>query len=515
VARVLIVRPPKYLWPYINEQDNYLLPQAIVYLGAALRQAGHEVHLLDCMPLRLGWPSLERTIRDLRPQIVCAGESETLYQHESGRVFALAKQIDPTILTVAGGVHFSHAAAHALANYPLDVIVRGEGELTIAALADAWDGDRDLTKVAGLILRGAAGEPVYTAPRPLIEDLDTLPFPAYDLLPMHRYGTARYLFSPGGVTMHHSRGCVSNCTFCACWLQFAEENGRTLSMPRPRWRTRSVEPVVDEMETLHRRYGKSCIVFVDDTWNVDPKWEDRFADELLRRRLELNWFAFMRADFLYRDEQSGLFAKLLRAGLAHICVGMERADDDELNAMEKHNVQIARSTELIRRMRKQYPQLFLQTTFIVGLRHETQASLDRLLAYVESIDPDYPAFHPLTPVPGTAMFEQAQREGWLEITDFARYDWMTPVMRTETMSRDELEMALWRMNSKYMRPWRVLRGLFTHHTYRRRMYLWWLKVSLSIGLDYLLDRVLPSRSQRRKAQLSDYVGMIKPSWYDR
>lgn len=513
--RVLIVRPPKYLWPYMNEQDNYLLPQALVCLGAAVRQAGHDTILLDCMPLRMGWQSLERVIRDLKPRVVAAGDSETLFQHESGRVFQLAKSIDPQIFTIAGGTHFSHCAAHAMANYPIDAIVRGEGEVTLVELLAALENGRDLDRVAGLALPDGDGGPRYTGHRPLIENLDELPFPAYDLMPMDKYGTARYLFSPGGVTMHHSRGCIDGCNYCACWLQMARRTGDpAFENLMPYHRTRSVEPVVEEMAVLRRKYDKSCVVFVDDTWNVSPTWGDAFVTEKMRRGLDTAWFGFMRADFLIRDEASGLFEKYIRSGLSHICVGLERDDDAELGEMNKHHMDVRRNTELIKTLRRKYPQLFLQTTFIVGTRQDSHASLDRLLAYVEDLDPDYPSFHPMTPVPGTKTWKEAQEKGWLEITDFSRYDWMVPVMGTEHLSREELELKIWEMNRRYMRLPRILRGLLSRHTYRRRMYLWWLTVSMKIGLDFLLDRLLPSRSTRRKAELSKYVGMIKPDWYD-
>jgi anaerobic magnesium-protoporphyrin IX monomethyl ester cyclase len=513
--RLLFVRPPKYLWPYMNEQDNYLLPQAIVYLGAEARRAGHQVTLLDCMPLKMGWKSLESAIRKLQPDLVLCGDSETLYAHESGRVFALAKSVNESIVTVAGGVHFSHAAQNAFSKYPIDAIIKGEGEITLIELLRALETGTSLEKVAGLILPTADGRLHDTGNRPLIEDLDTLPFPAYDLLPMDKYGTARYLFSPGGVTIHHSRGCINGCRYCACWLQMAQrKEGADGEKLLPRWRTRSVIPVVDEMEILARKYDKTCQVFVDDTWNADPRWCDEFADQLLRRGLGVNWFAFMRADFLDRDEKSGLFEKLIASGLAHICVGLERSDGLELQDLGKLNIEVDRVNALVPRLRRKFPSLFLQTTFIVGLRQDTPESLDRLSQYVEKLDPDYPAFHPITPVPGTSLWTEANEKGWLEITDFSKYDWMTPVMGTETMSRGALEYKLWEMNKRYMNPVRVLRGILSPHTYRRRMYLWWLQVSLRASWDYVLDRILPSRSVRRKASLSDYIGMIRPDWYE-
>ena len=133
---------------------------------------------------------------------------------------------------------------------------------------------------------------------------------------------------------------------------------------------------------------------------------------------------------------------------------------------------------------------------------------------MESLKPDYPAFHPLTPVPGTLMWREAREKGWLEITDFARHDWMTPVMGTDTLSREELELVIWEMNKRYLNPLRIARGIFSRHAYRRRMYVWWLLVTLRALADYLVDRIFPSRSVAGRVALSDYVGMVRPAWYE-
>ena len=250
------------------------------------------------------------------------------------------------------------------------------------------------------------------------------------------------------------------------------------------------------MELLARKYGKTCLVFVDDTWNVDARWNQEFATTLRRRDLGVVWFGFMRADLIERDEETGVFAELIASGLTHICIGLERTDDAEIEGLQKHRIKASHYHELVTRLRRRYPSLFLQTTFLVGLRTDTPERLDRLLAEVDRLDPDYPAFHPLTPVPGTALWKEANENGWLEIRDFAQYDWMTPVMGTETMSREELELKLWEMNRKYMGVTRVLRGVLSRHTYRRRMYLWWLTVTLRVLVDFATDRVFPSRSVR-------------------
>ncbi|MBZ0270769.1 B12-binding domain-containing radical SAM protein [bacterium] len=517
--RVLMVRPPKYLWPYMNEHDNFLLSQAMVYVGAAARAAGHDVTLIDCGPSKMGWTSLAETIRDLRPRAVLAGDSETLYEHETGRVFALAKSIDQDIVTISGGTHFAQNAVDCMRRYPIDAIVRGEAEATLTELLGAIDGgSRDFSNIAGLAIRGEDGGAAFTGHRDLIRDLDTLPFPAYDLLPMHLFGASRYLFSPGGMTIHHSRGCVDSCAFCACWLQMAKRKGdpsvEYAETFLPRWRTRSVEPVIDEMIHLHDRYGKNCFVFGDDTWNVKQEWNDAFAEKVLRLDRKFYWFGFMRADYLIRDEKAGIFEKLIRTGLSHICIGVERAEDDDLDRMSKHNYSTEKNAWLIPYLKRKYPSLFIQSTFIVGVREDTPEKLDRMVSFVKKLNPDFPAFHPLTPVPGTKSFEEARSNGWIEEFDYSRYDWMTPVMGTATMTRDEIHLKLWEMNRQVLSLKNIVRGIFSPHKYKRRMYIWWAIVTANVALDFLVDRILPSRSVRKKVELSEYVGLLKPDWYE-
>jgi radical SAM superfamily enzyme YgiQ (UPF0313 family) len=102
-----------------------------------------------------------------------------------------------------------------------------------------------------------------------------------------------------------------------------------------RWRTKSVGRTLEEIEFLQRDFGKRYFVFVDDTFNVDPKWCDAFADEVLRRGLKFQFYAFLRADLILRDEKLGVFQKLVRAGLIHAAIGVERLSDDELKSFHK------------------------------------------------------------------------------------------------------------------------------------------------------------------------------------
>ena len=511
--RVLLVQPPRPLWPYINEQDNYLLPQWMVCLGAVLREAGLDVRLLDCMPERVGWRSLEARIRALGPDMVCTGENHALFASTVVRLVNLVKEINPETVTVVGGGHFTNTVEHYLPAEPMDFIVRGEGEATLLELARALEsgGIEEARTVHGVAF-AEDGQVRYTDPRELVADLDSLPMPAYDMLPLRSYGRARYLFSPGGVTVHHSRGCTGSCRFCAWWRQMAERevtcaDGCRAERLLPRWRTKSVERTLAEMEVLYRQYDKRCLVFVDPTWNLDPRWNDSFATALMRKNWDLTWFAFMRADFILRDEELGVFEKLVRSGLVHLCVGVERLDDDQLDSWDKPG---ARADDYIRcfdLLRHKYPQVFRQATFIVGTSSETVASMMAQLRYARRIRADYPAFHPVTPFPGTDLYEEARRAGKLELTDFDDFDMMTAVMGTDHLTREEVEENLVRLNKAYVGPRWWLRGMLSRSSYRRDMYIWWSLVTGRVFLDALKRRVNPLSPD-------PYTSAFTPDWYE-
>jgi len=508
--KVLLINPPKYYWPFINEYDNFLLPQSLVYLAAILRENGVDVKIIDTMPLKMGWKTLANRIKEEKPDVVGVGESHALYAHESEKLIGLVKEINPKIKVIAGGAHFTNLYNEYLnSNHGIDFIVRGEGELTLLELVKSIEQGRDnFEDIKGIAFK-QDGKIIKTPYRPLIEDLDSLPMPAYDLVPMNQYGNSRYLFSPGGTTIHHSRGCTSNCKFCVWWTQMADrKNIDGKEVLKPRWRTKSVGKTIEEILLLYHTYNKHALVFVDDSWNISPEWEDEFATELIRQKLKLNWFAFMRADMLLRDEKLGILEKLVRSGLSHICIGVERAENKKLKQFGKPFYSKDTSIEVLSIFKKKYPSVFLQVTFIVGVYDETEQSMREQLEFARKLKPDYPAFHPLTPVPGTQLYNEVVEKGLLEIKDFSKFDWMTPVMPSKYLSRERIEELIIELNREFINLKWLIKGLFSPYAYKRRMYIWWFLV---------LVKVLWSRfiSKFKWIKLKDITGLVKPDWYDK
>ena len=510
--RVVLVQPPRPYWPYTSEGDNFLLQQALPALAGALRaEDGIEVHVLDCMPLHLGWRSLADELERLDPDVIGCGENHALYATQALRFFKLCKETCPRAKTLAGGGHFTNLAHRYMNNESdIDAICVGEGEVTIVELVKEWaNDDPDLSKVDGVAWFDGE-QMVMNKPRKLIHDLDTIPLPAYDLLPMHLYGRSRYLFSPGGSTIHHSRGCVSKCSFCAWWTTMADRryDADGNAQLRPRWRSKSVSRVFEELEVLYYKYGKRGYVWVDESWNIDPKFNDEFAETMLRTGMKTKWFAFMRADCIVRDEKKGILEKLIRAGLSHILIGVERAEDDTLSMLDKRFYTGGVAREAIEIFRTKYPDVFVQATFIVGVKEESPESLEKQLKMAREIDVDFPAFHPITPVPGTPIFDQAIAEGHITEDDFDEFDWLTPVLDSKYMTRHEIADALYDMNKKLVNNKWLLKGLTSKVDYKRDMYIWFTKVSALMALDAMKKKINPF-------DVEHYQNLVTPHWYER
>jgi anaerobic magnesium-protoporphyrin IX monomethyl ester cyclase len=505
--KILLIQSPRRYWPFLSEGDNYILPQWLPYIASSLRQAGHEVECIDCVAMKIGWKSLESIIRKKNPDVIGISEAHALYMNESLRLAKLIKEINKNIVVICGGGQFANTSKETLIAYEeIDYIVRGEGEGTVIELLNKLENEQPAESVKG-IAYVKNNKYFQTHPRPLVQDMDNLPFPAYDLMPMDRYGKSKYLFSPGGITIHHSRGCTSNCSFCVWWTQMAErkieDNNEKLY---PRWRTMSVKRSIEEILYLKNKYNRNCFIFVDDSWNINPEWNAEFADEIIKRGLNINWFAFMRIDCILRDEKLGIMEKLVKSGLSHICIGAEHCSRTIMKDFNKKIQNSDTTKECIRLIRKKYPEVFIQATFIVGTRNESKHTLKKLSGYVKNLRIDYPAFHAFTPVPGTELYKESKRKEWLEIQDFSFYDWNTPIISTKYLSRKDMEWELYRLYKKSISFRWFLRGLFSKNPYKRNMYIWWLIVTIRVTISSLKDIILPAKQA---------TGLVTPQWYDK
>ena len=264
---------------------------------------------------------------------------------------------------------------------------------------------------------------------------------------------------------------------------------------------------MEEVELLYYKYGKRSYVWVDESWNIDPRFNYEFSQRMIKSGMETKWMTFMRADCIVRDHEKGILADQVKAGLRHILIGVERAEDDSLTTLDKRFYTGGVAEKAIRIFKENFPEVFIQCTFIVGVKNESQDTLGLQVELAQKLDVDFPAFHPITPVPGTPIYDDAIRNGHITEEDFDNFDWMTPVLDADYMTKDEIAWELYRMNQKFVNSKWLMRGLTSKVDYKRDMYIWFTKVSAKMAWDAIKQKINPF-------DVGHYQSLVKPEWYD-
>ena len=217
---VLFVEPPKDIWFVMGE---YLAPPfGVIQLAAYLEREvkDTEIEVMDCNAQQIDWRDLEKRIESSNPDIVASSSLATCNTYAVARTLEIAKKANPNILTVTGGQHFTATAQESLEQYPeIDVIVRGEGELTFTELVRNAKKKSAFPKINGISFRHK-GKIIHNPPRPLIENLEALPYPGYHLVKdfVHKYHFAAMAGRDAPYQLvEGARGCPHECTFCTQW----------------------------------------------------------------------------------------------------------------------------------------------------------------------------------------------------------------------------------------------------------------------------------------------------------
>lgn len=456
--KVLLIDPPHAIFKYFRGRMPF---PGLVALAAYLEK-DFEVKVCDGTVLDRPWEDMEGIIRTYRPDVVGIGSSSTSFVYDAMNTAYLVKRIDPNIITVGGGAHFSALPQESLMECPsLDVIVIGEGEVTTQELLTALESKEDLKKVEGLAFR-QNGQIVKTGQRPLLPSIDILPLPAYHFYPMDRY------FMPSlGMSPHHSiilttaRGCEGRCTFCS-----------EAALWRNSWRPRSPKLVVDEMELLYRKYNKVSFMFGDDVFNGTRQRLLDFADELEKRRLPIHFWFQTRVDAILRD--ADLLPRLKRLGLYMLSMGIETPSQEILdNYNKKQTPEMARQAmEVIRKNG-----LLFIANVMWGDWEDTEETLKQTLRFARPYTHHF-AIQLTTPLPGTEYARRAEAEGRVRVRDYSKYDMLNPIMPTRALSLDQVGTLHPRAIQRfYSRPRVFWDAFLSRNQYLRRNNRFFLRLA--------------------------------------
>ncbi len=441
-------------------------PFGVIQLAAYLEQhdPSLELEVVDCQAEHLDWKGLQKRLDNLQPDIVAPSTIATCNAYKVAKVVEIAKRVNPEVATVVGGQHFSVTAQDALQQYPeIDFVVRGEGERTLAELVGTLKTQSALSKVAGISYR-KAGKIYHTPPRPLIENLDELPFPGYHFVKQHMQ---KYHFTmmAGSNTpyalIEASRGCVYQCAFCSQWEFWGGKH-----------RSKSPQRIADEMEYCYREFGSKFLWLTDDNFGLGAN-TNQLCDALLEKGVadDIIWFMQARSDDIVRHKT--LLPKLRKAGNMWILVGLENPDPKTLkNLNKKLDPSIAKEAmELLKQN-----DILAQATLIIGEQNDNRDSITKLRRWVNYLDPDIAIFMILTPYPGTKLHMLAQQNKWIEDTNWAHYDMVHAIMPTQHLSRQELQRELFKCyRSFYGSMKRRISGVFSSNIIKRRAYRYMMR----------------------------------------
>lgn len=405
----------------------------IGYMAAVLEEYGYDVDVLDASALELTYDEIGEEILKRNPDIV----SISALTPTIGVALDSAdkvKQVKPDTVVVLGGYHPTFEFKSVLEEPSVDVVVRGEGEYTFLELVQTIEMGGDLANVEGLAFHDEKDLSLVVTPdRPIIVDLDELPFPAFHLFPMEKYKILN--ITTNVATIITTRGCPMKCSFCSS----AALHGDHL-------RRRSYQNVCDEIEIRLREQNIDTIAFMDDTFTLNRKYVLDFCAEIKKRNLKFWWGCTSRVDTL--DEE--LLEIMKDAGCITIFIGVESADQQMLEKMNK-NITVSKTENAFRTARK----VGIRTiaSCVIGMPEDTRKSIAKTIEFVKSLNPNYALYSLATPYPGTRFYNETFKKNLIQIRDWSKFTLLDPVLKTVDVSSKELRSIQKKAFLKfYLRP---------------------------------------------------------------
>ena len=454
--KVLFVTPQLGSWA--THGHHVAANQMHAQWAAFAREKGSiEPEVLDCKALEIPRDKMVEIVKDKKPDVVVLGDVLHSYggfaiQWYFDEAAKKIKKAIPEVKIVVGGLWYSYLSRESLEQNPaIDFVVMGEGELTFNDLMDTLNrGKTKFKDIPGLAFR-EKGKVIFGPVRELIADLDTLPLPAYDLFPMEKYVGHTY-WKPF-IEIVTSRGCPHGCTFCYEW---SEHDPRALKHFN-KWRAKSAKRVVDEVELLEKKFGVKVIVIQEDNFNVNGKRAREFCEEKLKRGLNMKWVSLGCASDWVRAENDIPLMK--KAGMFMGVFGIEVASDQELRRLAKGVTveQIYKTIDVLRSN-----DIAIVGDIMIGFDYDTEQIIKDRFAFADKVDPDILWIGYLTPPPGSPLWTDAVKRGWVDPknVDILKWDFLHPVVPTKYLSIEDLgRLGAWCMREFFSKPGRIHRIL--------------------------------------------------------
>jgi len=370
--KIVLVHPPSD--PLCHEAMFGLKvpPLGLAYIASYLEERGFEPDIIDLSVQHMSKDDFRSKLETANPDLVGVYCSITRVK-QSLEAAQVAKSLGATV--VLGGPHATVNSETLIRNENVDVIVRGEGEESFTRLAESIESKHSLAGLKGIVFKDR-GTIRITPEAPLIPNLDTLPFPAFHLLPMKLY---RICSSIQICTLSSSRGCSRNCRYCI-----------VPRMYQGRWRGKTPSRVVDEMEYVYSVYKPSLLLFFDEFFTEDLRRVELIMDEIRNRGLNIKWACMSTGVNISKE----LMVKMQKAGCLALFFGVECEVITPTPDLVGHGYE-----DLVRKAFTNAHQagIFPIANVVFGFPGETLRDLEKLLEWTIELDPDHALFFRAVP----------------------------------------------------------------------------------------------------------------------
>ena len=434
----------------------------LAYIAAALEQHGEDVSVIDMFAEGFGAEKVLSLVKEIQPDVV-GMTVLTPSEPVCSILTEMIRGVLPNVKIVWGAVHAEVFAKDIILERKADFVVHHDGEETICELMDALkSGETDFSSVDGLSWRATDGTPVTNKERRLLQDLDSLPYPAWHLFPYHKYGLLPFAdFAKPVLTMTGSRGCPYRCDYCS----LINTGGKV-------YRRRDPIKIVDEYEYLVDRYKVKQIGFVDPIFPLVKKDLKPLCDEIVNRGLDkrCQWLSETRCDRLDKETAELMYY----GGCRRVLMGIESGSDILLGNVNK-NI----TTQKVREGVANAKNAGLQTVglFMIGMPGETPEMTRETVDFSIDLDLDFAKYAITVPFPGSKLFEDRWQKDLFR-DDWENYTTFNPdpdrlVYHPHGYDPKELiEMQAWALRKFYLRPKQIKKQMFELRTISPKMLLY-------------------------------------------
>tara|TARA_B100000315_G_scaffold8245_1_gene8156 strand:- start:9582 stop:10997 length:1416 start_codon:yes stop_codon:yes gene_type:complete len=447
--KVLLINPPRENEiignnpSIIEEERGNNPPLGLLYIAAYLEKyTNHNIKIIDSQVEKLDYISLELRIGSIKPEIVGI-TAMTMTMIDVIKTVDIVKRIDCNIKVVLGGPHVHLFPEETICLKGIDYLVLGEGEQTFKELIDNMGDEQKLRNMPGIVFKNNH-KIINAGIRPLIKNIDEIPFPARHMVSYKNYTS---LLSKGNIvtTVFTSRGCPYSCTFCD-----RPHLGRL-------FRARSPENVVDELEECVRM-GIYDFLFYDDTFSVNKKRVIDICNEIIKRKLDIAWDVRTRVDNVNEE----ILKLMKKAGCNGIHYGIEAGSEKILKVLDK-GITIEKAESVFELTRKY--RIPILAYFMIGNPTETIDNINTTFKVMKMLKPDYVHLTILTPFPGTKIYFDGLKSGiikrdyWREFAKNPSPDFIPPHW-DEIFNKNELnDLLIKGYKSFYLRPLYILQRI--------------------------------------------------------